>query len=301
MTASCPVCGAAGLVRSLTTPGILVQRCPDCSHRVAEHVPTAAAVQDYHRQYEEGGFLESLAATRRRQASVIIRLVAGYLEAPDQLLDYGAGRGWFLEACREAGYRSLAGADTSELAVDSLRARGFEALRLPTVTSGPPELYGLTFRPRVLTLLDVVEHFPPPDLRAMLAGLVASLQPELELIVIKVPVADGLLYRAAVRLAKLGVMGPIEQLYQVGTSPPHFNYFSARSMGRLLQLSGMHLLERRGDSDFEGDSLANRARPIRRLPKPAASLFGSTLQSLVDLTGSHDASIFVIKPGIPKS
>jgi hypothetical protein len=218
------------------------------------------------------------------------------LDHPDLLLDYGAGRGWFLEACRQSGYRTLAGADTSEMAIGSLARRGFDTVQLSAVTNHGPDLAALPFRPRILTLLDVIEHFPPADLKDLLVDLVRSLLPELKLVVIKVPAAEGLLYRSAVRLAKVGVQGPIEQLYQVGTSPPHFSYFTAQSMARLLQLSRMSLLEKRGDRDFEPETLSDRARPLRLLPKVGARVVGSAAGLLTDLTGSHDASIFFAKP-----
>lgn len=252
---------------------------------------------DYHRQYEEGAFLESLAATRRRQAALIIGLIARHLPGADRLLDFGTGRGWFLEACRQAGYADLVGADTSMLAIESLKARGFATL--PLVAGRAPDFSKLPFRPRILTLLDVIEHFPPPDLRTVLGGLLQGLSPELELVVIKVPSAGGVLYRTAAGLARAGAVGPIEQLYQVGTSPPHLSYFTSRSMGQLLQLSRMSLLEERGDRDFEPDTLADRARPLRRLPKGAAWLAGSATGILTNLTGTHDATIYVARPNSP--
>jgi hypothetical protein len=264
-----------------------------CHHAIADHSNPAPSTADYHEQYDQGSFLSSLAITRRRQAGLIVKLIRRRLPAGDGLLDFGAGRGWFLEACRDAGFRSLAGADTSELAVRSLTERQFAAIALsPTGTKNAEVLQKLPFRPRVLTMLDVVEHFPPDQLHEVLGNLLRGLRPELELIVIKVPDSGGLFYRSARLLARAGITGPIEQLYQVGTDPPHFHYFNHGSMRRLLESLGLTVLEVKGDRDFEPESLGQRARALARVPG-SASVAGIGAAALVDLTGWYDAAVYV--------
>ncbi len=300
MTVACPVCGSPQLSRSFWTRSLTVWRCPVCHHRIADHSNPAPSAADYHEQYDQGGFLSSLATTRRRQAAAIVELIRRHLAAGDALLDFGAGRGWFLEACRNARFRSLAGADTSELALRSLRERQFAAVALsPTGTDNAEVLQRLPFRPRILTMLDVVEHFRPNQLQEMLGNLLGGLRPELELVVIKVPDAGGFFYRSARMLARAGIAGPIEQLYQVGTDPPHFNYFTHGSMRRLLESLGLTVLEVKGDRDFEPESLGQRARALARVPG-SARLAGAGAAALVDLTGWHDAAIYVAAFVIPR-
>jgi hypothetical protein len=297
--ASCPVCGSRRLTRSFRTPHLAVQRCRVCKHRIADHLLLTPSSVDYHEQYDQGEFLASLAATRRRQAAIILRLIGKQLATADGLVDFGAGRGWFLEACREAGLRSLAGVDTSELAVRSLADRHFGATVVSASTTDyAAALRDLPFRPRILTLLDVVEHFTPDRLRPTMASILLGLQPGLELVVIKVPDAGGLLYRTARLLLGAGAEAPIEQLYQVGTDPPHWNYFSRRSMCRFLESMGLVVLATRGDRDFEASSLAQRARALAG--KPALGrVVGSLAAGLADLTGWQDATIYVVAPAAP--
>jgi len=292
MVISCPVCGSPRLDRSITTPRLQVFRCPVCAHRVAVHQAPAQTTIDYHEQYDQGGFLESLASTRQRQAAVIIELIRRRLPDADRLLDFGAGRGWFLEACRAAGFQSLAGVDTSELAVGSLQARRFAAMTLSPSTDYAEPLRRLPFRPRILSLLDVVEHFPPGQLQPLLASILRGLQPELKLVIIKVPDAGGLLYRGARLMARVGRTGPVEQLYQVGTDPPHFSYFTQGSMRRLLESLGLALVATQGDRDFEPESLKERARALAQRPA-IASLAGTAATAVVNITGWFDATIFL--------
>ena len=164
---TCPVCGGASLRPSVSPPEIVVLRCTGCGHRVARHGDGTDAGVDYHAQYDEG-VLEALRATRLRQSVQCIRLLERRVPHLSKIVDYGAGRGWFLEACRNARISPIAGVDTSQISVAGLAALGIEALRLAEDESGPAVLPRLSFRPRVLTLLDVVEHFPPERLQSRL-------------------------------------------------------------------------------------------------------------------------------------
>jgi hypothetical protein len=169
--------------------------------------------------------------------------------------------------------RHVAGLDTSAMAVDAAIQRGFEAHLLPDdekQASGRSFPAGLSFTPRILMLLDVLEHFPSDQVVSALADLVRASQASLELVVVKVPVADGILFRAARAIARLGACGPLEQLYQYGTWPPHFSYFSRRSLRLLLHRAGLRLVREFGDADFEPESLSRRVQALGRFPTVSA-------------------------------
>ena len=247
---------------------------------------TATPATDYHRQYEQGEFLDSLATTRRHQAAEIWSLLCGQMTPPDWILDFGAGRGWLLQHARMNSATWLAGADTSPLSVDGLRAQGIEGLLLPVPTASGWDLPlgELSFRPRILTLLDVIEHFPVDRLAAMFAAILSGLRPELRFVVVKVPVADGLLYRVAGLLARIRVFGPLEQLYQVGTEPPHFSYFSRRSLDLFLESHALRVVAQVGLLEFDRDSLGARAGALRRLPRGLTRRLGAILAWVAEHT-----------------
>jgi hypothetical protein len=291
---SCPICQVGDLKPDVGTSRFAVRRCTRCRHRVATHAP-AKIDRDYHEQYEQGAFLESLAATRTHQADTILDLIRRLLPSGDDLLDYGAGRGWFLEACRRAGMSQVAGADTSRDAMASLEARGVPAVVVPMSADASFGLDRLPFRPRILTLLDVVEHFPPEQVCAFLGRLLREIGPQLQLVVIKVPVADGFLYSVSRALASGLIRGPIEQLYQVGTFPPHFNYFTRASMRRLIDLHAMKILAEVGICEIGPETAQNRVASLRRLPRPVARAAGATLSLLAGLA-SKDSVIFIAAP-----
>jgi hypothetical protein len=301
---ACPICGGRRLRGSLRLADLLVLRCPACGHRLALHAPCSAGERDYHAQYDQGAFLDTLRATRLRQAERLLDAIGRHLSASGpnggtgggDLLDYGAGRGWFLAACRRRGIAPLAGADTSELAVAGLKGEGIEAHRIADEEDPGSELgRALSFRPRAMTLLDTLEHFPPDRLVSRLASLRGALGAELELLVVKVPV-PGLLYRGARLASSLGIHGPIRQLYQMGTWPPHFHYFSPRSLERMLGELGFAVVERIGDLDFEPALLAPRMGVRGRALAPLVGLAAGAAAGLIRATDLYDTVFLLAKP-----
>lgn len=293
--APCPVCGARNLRPSLSPPGLAVFRCPACGHRVAIHDAGEGPRADYHEQYDGGSFLEALRATRVRQAGRLVELLGRHVPGLSRLVDYGAGRGWSLETCRNAGIAPLAGVDTSRVSVEGLEASGFEALRIAEDEAGAGALSRLSFRPRVAMLLDVVEHFPPDRLLARFRSIVEACGPELEIVAVKVPVA-GFLYGAAAALCRAGISQPLRQLYQAGTWPPHFNYFTRRSATLLLESAGLSIVERVGDRDFEPALLGQRIGASRPIARALARLGGEALRAAVSVTGRYDSVTLLASP-----
>jgi hypothetical protein len=239
----CAICGGAPLAGPRRLPGLDLWRCRACGHRVASHAEAAATpADDYHHQYDEGVFLQALQSTRTRQAQRILGLLRRHLPVLTHVADFGAGRGFFLHGCKGAGVVPLAGLDTSPLAVEGLAANGIEAHLLSEQDAPFDALRRLSFSPRVVSFLDVIEHFPPGELQARVRGAMAAAGDGLELLVIKVPI-PGLLYGGASLLCALGVPGPMAAALPAGTWPPHFSYFSKSSLRRLLDDCGLTVVE----------------------------------------------------------
>ncbi|HVZ73675.1 MAG TPA: class I SAM-dependent methyltransferase [Polyangia bacterium] len=286
----CPICGVGVPRTTFASPRLSIARCPVCRHRSSEQATDAAVTAtDYHQQYDEA-FVAALARTRRRQSRRIVDLIRRASPDLDGVVDFGAGRGWFLEGAQAAGVRRLAGVDVSSHAITLLRERGIEGTLVDDRLSALPRV---SFQPDALAMLDVIEHFPVAEVGARLARVVAHYRPRV--VVLKVPTSAGLLYRAAAALAAFGTVGPLEQLYQVGSHPPHWSYFSRRSLLTLLTRCGLSPLAIASDRDFEPDELARRVQALRR-SGPFARPLGIVASALADVTGAHDALIVVARP-----
>src|SRR5207249_2537480 len=140
-----------------------------------------------------------------------------------------------------------------------------------------------------------IEHFPADRLSSMFAGIVDQLRPDLELVAIKVPVSDGLLYRTASVLARARVSGPLDQLYQVGTFPPHYSYFSRRSLAEFLARHGLRQVDAFGVLEFDASTFGSRVAALRRAPRAATCVLGATTALIAERT-TQDSYVVLARP-----
>jgi SAM-dependent methyltransferase len=296
LQAACWVCGGRTR-RFWQNPSFESVACRRCGHIVAAHrrLPDAET-SDYHLGYEQHDFVAALGATRRRQAARLLDALGSLAAPPRSLFDFGCGRGFLLEVAQARGGLGLAGGDVSKLALELLVARGLPALELDAEL--PFEKLALTelpFVPEVITFLDVIEHFSG-DLAERLGRWLQGLPPEVRLIVLKVPVRDGLLFSLADLARRAGAGGFARQLFQSGTYPPHYQYFSRRSLDALVRRLGLSELAVLDDLDFEPGELgrrlsagSSRGRALRGL----APLLGHGLGALAQVSGRADSRIII--------
>jgi SAM-dependent methyltransferase len=268
--------------------------CRRCGHLLATHRRNPSAEStDYHLMYEQRDFVAALGATRRRQAARILDALGGLAAPPRSVFDFGCGRGFFLEVARQRGGLALAGGDVSQLALDGLARAGVAALpldaELPFETL---DLSKLPFIPEAITFLDVIEHFPG-DLGARLGRFVRGLPAAVRFIVFKVPVRDGLLFSLADLARHAGVQGPGLQLFQSGTYPPHYQYFTRRSLDALVAALGLSARAVLDDLEFEPEQLGRRLASKGRTIQALAALAGRSLGAAARATGRADSRIVI--------
>lgn len=111
----------------------------------------------------------------------------------------------------------------------------------------------------------------------------------------KVPVSEGLLYRTASAIARFGPKQPIEQLFQVGTNPPHLSYFSRGSARAVLQRAGLTVVDSLRDRDFEPEVLATRARFLSSVPGFVAGFAGNVAATTISTFGLEDSIVLFAK------
>jgi SAM-dependent methyltransferase len=287
--ATCWVCGGP-TARFWRNSEFDAASCRRCGHLLATHRPDASAgATDYHLMYEQGDFVASLGATRRRQAGLLLDALGTLESPPRSVFDFGCGRGFFLEVASERSGLDLAGGDVSQLALDGLAQKGLPALRLDAeLPFERLELSALPFIPEALTFLDGIEHFPG-DLGARLERFVRGLPSAVRFVVFKVPVRDGLLFSLADLARRGGVQGLGRQLFQSGTYPPHYQYFTRRSLDGLIEKLGLSTRAVIDDLDFEPEQLGRRLASKGRAVRALAGVFGRSLGAVVRATGRADS------------
>jgi 2-polyprenyl-3-methyl-5-hydroxy-6-metoxy-1,4-benzoquinol methylase len=228
---ACPICGAA--MGPDQAPWLF--RCTGCGFLRADLRPE---INDAAARGAVDEPLRAKALNGLRVANferILDRLALRIEPAGKRLLDIGCAHGWFLDAAAERGFQAFGLEPDPDIGA-AARAGG------RTVWPGFfPDDVPAGSRFDVLSFNDVLEHLPD------VAGAVAACRGLLSadgILVVNAPSSDGIFYRAAALLARLGLRGPFERMWQVGFASPHLSYFSPRHLRRLVEQAGFVELDR---------------------------------------------------------
>lgn len=205
--------------------------CSACGYESAALQPT---INDdaAHAQVDEAEREAGLKGIRQQNFEVIIDHAARLAPpAATSLLDVGSAHGWFLEAA--AGRFGVLGLEPDTGVAAATAARG-----LPVRQGYFPDALRDGERFDLIVFNDVIEHIP--DIRAALAACHARLAPD-GLLILNLPSSAGLFYRLAKLLARAGVRGPFERLWQKGLPSPHVHYFRPSNLTALAESEGFTL------------------------------------------------------------
>jgi 2-polyprenyl-3-methyl-5-hydroxy-6-metoxy-1,4-benzoquinol methylase len=226
----CPVCGASGPHRNLHRQnfhaGVLgdgyeVALCVGCGAGFADGIPSQAELNRYYAKqskytYDGSEGRESVYDLRR--FGVTVDELSPLLPPDGRILDIGCATGGLLQLFRARGFAHVMGVDPSPgCAAAAARLHGID-VRVATLD----ELGSWTERFDAVLLLGVLEHLREV---AMAVEIAARLLRPRGLLYVSVPDVEGF---ARVRNA------PFQQF-----SMEHVNFFSARSLDRLMAAQGL--------------------------------------------------------------
>lgn len=219
----CPVCGSQA-EPYLTT---WLTRCGACGLRIsllgqAAHNGTRLSGWD-----EDA---EIAMAPLREAAATRLLGELGQLTAlrSKRLLDVGCGPGWFLAAAANAGLVAEGIEPDTRLA-----ALGHDAGLSITAGSFPSTASSATYD--IITFNDVFEHLPAP------LDALATIRDRLVvggLFLLNLPAHTGAIYRVSEYLARAGVRGPLERMWQKGFESPHLFYYGSAVLGAMIEAQG---------------------------------------------------------------
>lgn len=229
----CPSCGAEGYTGVDFGQEREIRRCTSCSMTYAAEY--AAPEEIYVDGYLEGQSNFGLDVTRPRFQEYIraanarrVRFLARFMSTPGSLLDVGCGRGEFMEAARDAGWRVQGVEPVPGAAAFARENRGLDVLTATLEESGLPER-----EYDVVSAFHVAEHMPEPT--AFLRSIARWARPG-GLLVVEVPN-----FRSFNRLRN----GPRWQMLQ---PLEHIGHFSPKTLGHSLELAGLELVTVRSPS-----------------------------------------------------
>ena len=181
------------------------------------------------------------------------------------LLDVGCAHGWFLQAAARRGHTAT-GIEPDSRVAEEARAGGVTVLSGFFPNDLPPDA---SFD--VISFNDVLEHLPDPGeaADACFKRLNAG-----GLLVITIPSSEGVLFRTARFLGRLGLGGPLDRLWQRGFPSPHLSYFHPNGLASFLRAHAFREVHRSSLPSFCREGLWPRLRYDRRAPLAAsAALF----------------------------
>lgn len=256
---ACIACG--GTLKVAIAPWL--RRCASCGLWAAQTTEPADAGDVP--ALVEGRRTEALEPLRRHTFGQLLDTLAETMPlAGARVLDVGCAHGWFLELAVQRGM-DAAGIepDTSVAAV--ARARGLRV----TLGRFPEDLDVADGAFDAIVFNDVFEHLPDPD--AVLATCHRLLAPGGKL-VLNFPDSDGILYRIACVIARLGIRSFLSRMWQLRFHSPHLHYFNARNLDGLVQRHGFAVLRRRTLATIRVHGLWSRLTMDRGVSRLRAAL-----------------------------
>ncbi|WP_229414186.1 class I SAM-dependent methyltransferase [Zemynaea arenosa] len=219
----CVVCD--GAMRAGMKPWHAV--CTGCAYEQAALEPV---INDphAHANMDEAERETALRAIRQENFAEILQHLATLVAPGGRLLDVGCAHGWFLEAASNQ-YQVL-GIEPDEAVAGRTSARG-----LPVRCGFFPNVLADDERFDVIVFNDVLEHIP--DVRAAVDACHRHLNPN-GVLVLNLPNSGGFFYRLSKVLARAGVAGPFERLWQKDLPSPHVHYFNPANLSRLIERHG---------------------------------------------------------------
>lgn len=202
-------------------------RCESCGYEKADLQPTINA-QESQAAIDEVARAEALSSLRLENFKGLLTAIEACSPPGPKLLDVGCAHGWFLD---------IAGQSFEVLGVEPDLHVGVEAAKpgRPIRLGYFPDALQPDEKFDVIVFNDVLEHIP--DLEAVLAECHLRLT-EQGLLVLNLPSSQGVFYRLARLLNRLGLPGPFERMWQVGLPSPHVHYFNLENLAALLKKKG---------------------------------------------------------------
>jgi 2-polyprenyl-3-methyl-5-hydroxy-6-metoxy-1,4-benzoquinol methylase len=160
----CEVCGGDKFDGFVSARKIALERCRKCSFERRKNIPTEKELTEFYAaQYYHGWGIEGSNPwgrdLKQKTFQRVLRKAEGLISQKDVLLDIGCGTGLLMEAAQELGWTSY-GIDISDYGIQ-VAQKMFGTRAMQGSLSEAP-IPGQPFQ--VITLIDLLEHIPKPNL-----------------------------------------------------------------------------------------------------------------------------------------
>lgn len=261
----CIVCDAA-LAAGLTS---WHWTCRRCGYECSDFVPSINHA-GVHAELDETRREDGLRALREANFRAIVQRLG---QRHGRLLDVGCAHGWFLRAAQ-------ADFDVVGIEPDRVIGRQARALGLDVRLGLFPHVLEPGERFDVIVLNDVFEHIP--DVAGATVASHAHLASNGRL-VLNLPSSSGVFYRIAKLLARIGLTGPFDRMWQKGLPSPHLHYFNPDNLQAFLAGRGFARADAFHVATISSRGLWSRLRFVKGAPLPVSLLQFVAITALLPL------------------
>lgn len=258
--------------------------CPSCGFyksSLAVQINASARIDETARE-------QALKPIRTANFRQILDECGTLIPAGGTLLDVGCAHGWFMEAATARGFKAVGIEPDIVMAKRAMEAGNYVKVGLFPEVLGPDEKFD------AISFNDVFEHLP--DVISMANAVHAHLRPG-GVAIINLPVSEGVVFRTARIAARAGFTGPLQRMWQQGLPSPHLSYFSAETLGRLMQRAGFSLLRQGSIEAIATDGLYERIRYDKKMSaaKASAYLVAAHIMRAVGHVAPSDINYFAFR------
>ena len=233
--------------------------CTNCDYFVSKFPVRINEVE----RIDEAARERALKPIRLANFRQLLNECADLLPKGTTLLDVGCAHGWFMEAATSRGLTCYGIEPDLEMA-QRARSTGHEV-----IAGFFPDAMPTRLRFNAITFNDVFEHLP--DVTGIVRSLPGYLVPG-GIVIVNLPVASGPIFRIVRAVARFGIIGPLDRMWQTGLPSPHLSYFKAPALLLFFERSGFDLV-RCGELQSVGlDGLYDRIRYDRSIGRIGAAV-----------------------------
>jgi len=209
--------------------------CPVCGqymHKIADiyFLCKTCKYMSSNEQPGVGTEITSFELVRRGNFKFICNIIKEKFSKAKTILDVGCSRGLFLKIARDEGFL-VTGLEPTEHLAKETRACGFDVIDgfFPQTENLLNKKYD------IIIFNDSFEHIP--NLQEVLQGIKTHLTDN-GYVIINIPTSEGLIFKTASVLYKLGIKAPYYRMWQKGFTSPHVHYFNLQNLKKLFENNG---------------------------------------------------------------
>ena len=204
--------------------------CKPCNYWGADlpvDIDSAGTDED---EISDEAYIASLEGLRVKNFGLILQQLKQQKSSSTlSILDVGCASGLFMRVAHSQGFK-VTGIEPNQQLYALTQKHGLKVMH----DYFPPKA-NLGEKFDVIIFNDVFEHIP--DVHTILNSCVEYLNED-GLLILNLPNAEGLIFRFSRILARLGMLGPWNRLWQVMFRTPHLHYFSFSALNKLVNQHG---------------------------------------------------------------